>query len=575
MYIERVPNRNSPPCILLRESYRCGRRTLHRTLANLTHWPPHLVAGFAALLHGATVVDDLKDCFDVVRSLPHGHVAAVLGSLRHVELPQVIAAKCSRQRDLVVAMVAARIFAPASKLATARNLNTLTAACSLGLELGVPEVNEDEFYGARDWLLQRQDAIEQKLAARHLADGTLVLCDVSGSYYTGTHCPLAKFGHNRDRKEGFPQIVYGLLCNAAGCPVAVEVFPGNTADPNTLGSQIRKLRDRFALARVVLVGDRGLLTAARIDQELRAVAGLDWITALRAPAIRQLATQGLVQPSLFDQCDLVEISSPDYPGERLVVCRNPLLAAERARKRDELLTATAQALEKIAAATRRAKRPLRGQDRIGVRVGKVLDRHQMGKHFVLAITDRAFSYQRDQAKITAEAALDGLYVIRTAVPATTLAAPDAVRAYKDLAQVERAFRCLKTVDLKVRPIGHRLPGRVRAHVFLCMLAYYVEWHMRQRLAPMLFDDDDKQTAAALRGSVVAPAEPSPRARRKAATKTTDDGAPVHSFHTLLADLATIVKDEMAPRLADAPAFWKTTLPTPLQGRALDLLQVRL
>lgn len=575
MYIEAVPNRNSPPCILMRESYRNRGKVCHRTIANLTKWPPELVEGLRALLKGGTVVEDCEGGFDITRSLPHGHVAAVLGSIRKVRLDYVIASKPSRERDLVVAMIASRIFSPASKLATARNINAVTAASSLGLELGLADVDEDEFYGAMDWLLKRQDAIERKLAKRHLVDGTMILYDVSSSYYTGTHCALARFGHSRDRKKGFPQIVYGLLCNAEGCPVAIEVFAGNTADPTTLRNQIQKVRGRFGLERVVLVGDRGMITTARIDEELRDVDGLDWITALRAPAIRKLAEEKLLQPSLFDDRDLLEISSPDYPNERLVVCRNPFLAEERARKRVELLAATEQKLDEIVAAARRAKRPLKGMDKIGIRVGKILDRHKMGKHFNLTITSRRFSYTRDEEKIAAEAALDGLYVIRTSVAAEKMTAEGAVRAYKSLAQVERAFRCLKTIDLQIRPIRHRLSKRVRAHAFMCMLAYYVEWHMRQHLAPILFDDDDKETAEALRESVVAPAEPSPKAQRKAATKSTDDGEPVHSFATLLKDLATIGKNRITPRLPGAPSFWKTTLPTRTQARALELLGIRM
>ena len=424
-----------------------------------------------------------------------------------------------------------------------------------------------------DWLLPRQAAIEKKLANKHLQDGALVLYDVTSSYFEGTTCPLAKRGHCRDRKKGKLQIVYGLLCTAQGCPVGVEVFEGNTADPKTLAKQIEKLRKRFGLTRLILVGDRGMLTSARIEEELRPIDGLDWITALRAPAIRKLAEEGCVTRSLFDQRDLAEITSPDFPGERLVACYNPLLAEERTRKRKELLAATEKELEKVVAATQRARRPLRGVDKIALRAGKALGRYKVGKHFLVAITEDAFTYQRDTEKIQAEAALDGIYVVRTSVEAETLGTDETVRAYKGLAVAERAFRSLKTVDLKVRPIHHRLADRVKAHVFLCMLAYYVEWHMRESLAPILFDDDDKPAAEAARRSMVAPAQRSAKAKRKALTKRTEDDLPVHSFQTLLRDLATLAKNRV--RFGQDPGVTTTTLtePTAVQQRALDLLRI--
>ncbi len=511
---------------------------------------------------------------DILRSLPHGHVAAVLGTLRKIGLEQMLGSRPCRERTLVVAMIVARLLQPCSKLATARALCQETATCSLVWELGLdaldPPLDERALYATLDWLLDRQARIETKLAQRHLHDGTLLLYDVSGSYYTGRHCPLAKFGHPRDGKKGFPQIVYGLLCNAEGCPVAIEVFEGNTADPNTLQTQIDKVRKRFGIQRVVMVGDRGLLTSRRIDQSLRGVAGLDWITALRADSIKKLASQGIIQTSLFDERDLAEVVSPDYPGERLVVCRNPLLAEERRRKREELLQATEKKLEEIAAATRREKRAFRGKARIALRVGKVLNHYKVGKHFVLEIAEDAFSYRRDQEKIAAEAALDGLYVIRTSVSEESLGSDNAVRAYKDLAKVERAFRSMKTIDLKVRPIFHWLADRVRAHVFLCMLSYYVEWHLRQALAPLLFDDHDRASAEALRASIVAPAERSPAAKEKERTKHTADGLPVHSLRSLLADLATLTKNLV--RLRDAEgAFHQLTEATPLQRQIFALL----
>jgi len=578
MYIATVPNRSSPPAILLRESYREGKKVRSRTLANLTHWPAEKIAAFRRVLADEPVIPASgggageSGAFEIQRSLPHGHVAAVLGTLRRLGLAAIVASKRSLERDLAVAMIVARVIDPRSKLATARGLGSETAFTSLGEALGVSVATEDDLYASMDWLLPRQGAIEKALAGRHLAERTLVLYDVTSTYYEGRTCPLAKFGHSREGKKDKRQIVFGLLCNADGCPVAVEVFAGNTADPKTLGRQIEKIQKRFGLQRVVLVGDRGMLTEARIEQELRP-NGLDWITALRAPAIRLLAEAGVVQRSLFDERDLAEITSPAYPGERLVACRNPLLADERARKRTELLKATEKELDKIVAATGRAKNRLRGKDRIGVRVGKVLNRFKMAKHFGIEITDDSFRYKRDTAGIEAEAALDGIYIVRTSLPAEVLNADRTVRAYKGLAVAERAFRSLKTVDLKVRPIYHRLADRVRAHVLLCMLAYYVEWHMRQALAPILFDDDDKAAGEARRASVVAKAERSERAEEKAATKQTADGQPVHSFRTLLADLATLAKNRVRFQGSDAATITVYTQPTPAQKRALDLLQV--
>lgn len=575
MYIEHVPNRNSPPAILLRESFREGNTVRKRTLANLSQWPPELVEGFQTLLRGGTAVEQLHDAFDIVRSRPHGHVAAVLGTLRHLGLERLMDPDSSLQRNLVVAMIVARLLEPQSKLATARGLNAETLAHTLGEELGLQAATADDLYNAMDWLLERQGRIEKQLAARHLADGSLVLCDVTSTYFEGRACPLAHLGHSRDDKRGTLQIVFGLLCNREGCPVAVEVFDGNTADPRTLAPQIDKLRQRFGLSRVVLVGDRGLLTEARIRDELQPVAGLDWVTALRSSAIQQLVSTGALQLSLFDQRALAQMTSPDYPGERLVVCKNPLLAAERARKREDLLQATERGLDKIVTATQRPKRRLQGQAQIGLRVGRVLQRFKVAKHFLVTITDDGFTYRRDVNRIAQEAALDGVYVIRTSVAETDLATEETVRAYKALSGVERAFRSYKTVDLRVRPIYHYLADRVRAHVLLCMLAYYVEWHMRQALAPMLFDDDNKAAAEAQRASVVAPAQPSTKARRKASRQRTDAGEPVHSFQTLLADLATIVKNCIEPKIAGAQPFDQVTRPTPLQQKVLELLRVRL
>ncbi|HEY9821470.1 MAG TPA: IS1634 family transposase [Candidatus Sericytochromatia bacterium] len=574
MHIERVPNRNSPPAVLLRQSYREGGKVRKRTLANLSKLPDETVEGLRILLKGGTAINKLEDAFEIIRSRPHGHVAAVLGTLLKLQLEQLIAVAPSRERDLVIAMIVARVMEPSSKLATARGLSPQTCTSTLGELLGVANASEDDLYEAMDWLLERQADIETSLAQRHLEDGTLVLYEVSSTYFEGETCPLAQYGYSRDRKKGKLQIVFGLLCNAQGCPIAVEVFEGNTADPMTLAVQVEKVRCRFGLKRVVFVGDRGLITDARINEDLKTIEGLDWITALRAPQIRQLVEQEYLQLSLFDQQDLAEIQSPDYPGERLIACRNPLLAAERARKREELLQATSQELDKVVAATKRDKRPLKGAAQIGLRVGKILNRFHMAKHFQLEITDNSFNYELIRENIAAEAALDGLYVIRTSVSDELFDSQETVRAYKSLSQVERAFRSYKTVDLKVRPICHRLPGRVRAHIFLCMLAYYVEWHMRSSLAPMLFDDEDKALAEALRDSVVAPAIGSVIAQSKRQKKRTEDDLPVHSFQTLLKDLATIVKNRVQPKLPGARVtFDKITCPTPLQQKAFALLGV--
>ena len=574
MYIETVPNRNSPPAILLREGWRENGKVRKRTLANLSKWPREKIETLRRLLKDEPLVGR-ADAFDIVRSLPHGHVAAVLGTMRKLGLDRLIDPAPSPERARVLAMVAARILDPGSKLATARGLTEATARDSLAETLGLGPLDEDDLYAAMDWLLERQDRIERGLAKRHLAQGTLVLYDLTSVWMEGRTCPLAKRGHSRDGKRGKLQIEFGLLCARNGCPVSVEVFAGNTADPSTVGAQVGKLRQRFGLSRVVLVGDRGMLTEARIREEVKP-AGLDWVSALRGPAIRALVDSGAVQLSLFDERDLVEVTSDAYPGERLMVCRNPLLAEERARKRAALLDATEAVLAPIAAATRRTKRRLRGESKIGVRVGRVIGRYKMAKHFAWSIDNKGvFSYRRIPSSIAAEAALDGLYVVRTSVPETALDARGTVRAYKRLSTVERAFRSLKTVDLKVRPVFHRSAERVRAHVLLCMLAYYVEWHMRERLAPMLFDDEDRDSAEAARASIVAPAQVSESAQAKARTKRTAEGDPVHSFRNLLAHLATVTRNTVAPRLPGAEPFEVITRPTPLQHKAFQLLGVAL
>jgi hypothetical protein len=572
MYVAVVPNRSSRPAILLRESYRDGAKVKNRTLANLSDWTAERIATLRAALRGDKLVA-AGEGLEIARALPHGHVAAALGAARRIGLDQLLPDGPERRRALAVALIVARLIDPAAKLATARALDETTAIHSLGVTLGLGAVNFKEVYAALDWLGMAQPSIETALARRHLSDGTLVLYDVSSSYVEGRCCELARFGHSRDRRDNKMQIVFGLLCSAAGCPIAIEVFEGNTGDPSTLGNQIAKLQQRFGLKRVVMVGDRGMITQARIDDELKP-AGLDWITALRAPSIQQLAAEGgPLQLSLFDERDLAEIASPEFPGERLVVCKNPTLAEERKRKRDELLDATEQDLKDIQARIVRKRQPLRGADKIGLAVGALLGRRKVAKHFRITITDDALSFTRDHAAIATEAALDGFYVLRTSVPADVLDTADTVRAYKSLAGVERAFRSLKTVDLDIRPIFHWVSPRVRAHVFLCMLAYHLEWHMRQALAPILFDDHDRAAGEALRPSPVAKARPSPAAKRKAKTKRTDDGLPVHSFRTLLADLGTLTRNTV--RWANAPAMTLLASPTQIQQRAFDLLGVKL
>jgi transposase len=577
MYVAKVPNRKSPPAILLRESYRQGGKVKSRTLANLTHLPSQQIEALRSALAGSAAAPaaPLPDAFRISRSLPHGHVAAVLGCLRNLELDSILDPAPGRQRDLVIAMIVARIIEPASKLATARGLHCDTLHHSLGEMLHLDSADETELYQAMDWLLPQQSRIEQALAKRHLSQGGLVLYDLTSTYFEGRHCPLAKLGHSRDDKSGKLQIVFGLLTNASGCPVAVEVFAGNTSDPKTVAAQVNKLRQQFGLSDVVLIGDRGMITSARIREDLPASHGIQWISALRATQIQKLAAGGQLQMSLFDQTDLVEIAHPDFPGERLIVCFNPLLAEERARKRPELLAATEKQLEKIAAATKRGKRPLRGKQNIGLRAGRILNRYKMGKHFQLRIEEDSFHYQRKTANIEREENLDGIYVIRTSVKNEVLSSQQVVASYKSLSGVERAFRSLKTVDLQVRPIHHRLPERVRAHILLCMLAYYVEWHMRQLLAPILFDDDDRAQAQAARASIVAPAQRSASAKLKALTKETADGLKVHSFQTLMGDLATIVKNRIQPTDKNFVVFDMLTLPTAIQQRALDLLGVTL
>ncbi|MDG0835166.1 IS1634 family transposase, partial [Pelomonas saccharophila] len=542
-----------------------------RTLANLSCLPTEVIEGLKLLLRGGVAVPSAEAVFSVERSLPHGHVAAVLGCARGAGAPGWFASAPKELQPLLMALLVARVIAPASKLATHRLLHDDTANSSLGRVLGVGQCRAEELYAALDWLHDAQPMIERRLARQHLLGSTLVLYDLTSTWLTGRCCELAARGHSRDGKRDDPQIVFGLICTGQGCPIAVEVFPGNTADPATVAAQVAKLRERFGIQHIVWAGDRGMLTSARIEQVLKP-QGMDWVSSLRSPQIAQLAAEhGPLQPSLFDERNLLELTSEHFPGERLVVCRNPLLAEERARKRGELLAATEADLAKIAAATRRERQPLRGEQAIALRVGRVIERFHMAKHIELSITDDTLTWQRRNDAIAQEAALDGLYVIRTSVSAQQLDAAAAVAAYKSLSHVERAFRSIKTVDLHVRPVFHYNAQRVRAHVFLCMLAYYVEWHMRARLKPMLFDDEHLDEASASRASPVLKAVRSEQAKAKDASKTAEDGLPLHSFRTLLQDLGTLAYNVTHTTLNPEAQIVLTTRPTPLQAKAFELL----
>ncbi len=570
MYVDVVPNRNSPPAVLLRESYREGKRVRKRTLANLSALPEEAIEAVRRTLKGEVLVP-AEAHFEILRARPHGHVAAVVGTMRKLGVPELLSSRSHRKRQLVLAMIAARVIEPCSKLAMARALDRETLASSLGEALGVEGADADDLYDALDWLGRGQGRIEKKLGRRHLEEGQLILWDVSPVPFESRTCELAAYGRSRGGKKSTLQLLFGLLTTPEGLPVAVEVFPGNTGDPSTVASALDRLTERFALRRVVMVGDRGMLTQARITDELQP-RGVDWITSLRAPTIRKLVRDGPLQLSLFDQQDLAEITSPDFPGERLIACRNPLLAQDRARKRKELLAATERELQQVVRSTRREKRPLRGQDKIGIRVGKVLGTSKVAKHFTYEITEEGFTFERDTDAIAAEAALDGIYVIRTSVSDEALGAEEVVRAYKRLSEVERAFRICKDFALAVEPIYHRREDRVRAHVFLCMLALYVRQHMEQALAPILFTDHDKPGAEARPTSIVAPARRSEAAELKIRRKRTSDGLPVHSFRSLLQDLATLTKNTV--RVGETPVrFEQYARPTQLQARAFQLLDL--
>lgn len=579
MYIARIPNRNSRPTVLIRQDTREGKKIIKRNLANITHLPPDVIEQIEIIIRGGTAVQSAEyvfgEVFEQSRSWNHGHVAAVLGTLRKLGVDKLIDRRNSRKRALCVAMITARIINPRSKLATATGLCSQSHSDSLGEVLGLGEVSEDDLYEAMDWLLERQGRIEKKLSSRHLKDGSVVLCDVTSSYMEGKRCPLGARGYSRDRKKGKLQIVYGLLCDAEGVPVAVEVFPGNTSDPKTLGSQIKKLTERFGLSNVIVVGDRGLLTSARITEEIEPL-GFDWITALKYKTIRSLLVKRGFQFSLFDNRGIAEITSDEYPGERLVVCRNPLMADRRGTKRQELLLATEAEIEKVVSATRRKSRRLVGKDDIGVALGKVINKYKVGKHFEYEIEDDGLTYRRNEGSIAREAAFDGIYLIRTSVSSEVFESERVVETYKRLSGVEQAFRSFKQVDLKVRPIYHYSEDRVRAHVFLCMLAYYVEFYMRKKLAAVLFVEDDP--SGVRRESVVSEVKPSESAKRKARSKRTPDGYRVQSFRGLLGNLGNISRSVMVPKgnkTKGVEPFHIITEPTPLQSRAFELLGVKL
>jgi len=568
MYVETVPNRNSPPAILLREAWREGKKIRKRTLANLSDWPETRIENLRRVLRDEPLISR-RDHLKIELTLPHGHVEAILGSIRKLGLDVMIASKPCRERDLVVAMIAERLIHPCSKLATTREWHCST----LAEELSVQEANEDDLYDAMDWLLARKQRIEKKLAKRHLSEGSVVLYDVSSSYYWGRTCPLARFGHDRDGKKGLPIIVYGVLTDGDGRPIAIEIYPGNTGDPTTVADQVGKLRKQFGLVRVVIVGDRGMLVQPQLEQ-IKKHPEMGWITALTSVAIRSLVEKGALQLSLFDEKNLAEISSIDYPGERLMACYNPLLDEERGRKRGELLEATDKGLAKISKEVARRKKKLLTESEIAFKVGKVLGRYKMGKHYTYRIGNGTFQWARNEESIKQEAKLDGIYVVRTSESKERLSAEDAVRSYKSLSHVERTFRCLKGIfDVLVRPIRHRTRDRVPAHFFLCMLAYYVEWHMRRALAPILFEDEELPKERKRRDPIL-PAKPSESVKQKKSTHQTEDGLPVHSFETLMAALATrcrvtyrLKSEEVSLTFNELPDL------TPIQARAYELLDL--
>ncbi|BCU12962.1 transposase [Microcystis aeruginosa] len=574
MYIEKVPNRNSPPAVLLRESYREGEQVKKRTLANLSKLPDDIIDNLKLALKGATLsmTEGIPNHFEVIRSLPHGHVMAILETIKKLGLDKIISEKSSRIRNLVVAMIVARIINPKSKLATARGFNSETCSQSLGQLLDLEKADEDELYNALDWLLEKQEKIEKHLALKHLESGTLVLYDVTSTYLEGNGCELGKYGDNRDKKKGKTQIVFGLLCSAKGCPIAVEVFEGNTSDGATLSGQIEKVRKGWGIENVVWVSDRGIFTNSKIKELVKPIEGLDYITGLTKPQIRKLAEVEVIQLGLFEQVNLVEFESEDYPDERLIACRNPFIAQKNQLQREALLEAVEKELDLIVQATQREKRALKGQDKIALRVGKVLNQFKVNKYYNLEITEEGFSYQRKRELIAQETALDGVYVLRTSLESTLMDAATTVKAYKSLSQVEEAFRCYKSIDLKVRPIYHYKGDRVKAHIFLCMLAYYVEWHLKQSLAPLLFEDEEIDDSSLN----VIKASRSESVQSKERKKRNQENFPVHSFRTLLEDLGTICLNTVECTIREGSyRFSKITRPTQLQQKALDLLGVSL
>jgi transposase len=564
MHIDGVPNRSSRPTYLLRESYREGKKVRKRTLANLSTLSDEQINAIRAVLSGRTV-HPVEELWRATQSRSHGAVQAVRVAMQKLGFESLISSRPSPERDAVCAMVAARILSPHTKLATTRWWHTTT----LAEEYGVVDTDETDLYAAMDWLLERQAVIQKKLAARHLAEGALALYDLSSSYFEGRCCALAKIGYSRDGKRNTPQVNYGLLTTRAGCPVAISVYEGNTADASTLMPQVTQLREQFGLERLVLVGDRGMISHKAIEG-LRSLDGLAWITALKSSQIRALVHGGELQLGLFDERNLFEFSHPDFPGERLMACRNIDLGKLRGHKREALLLATEKELDKIRA--RVESGAIAGRDKIGVKVGRVVNKYTVAKHFALTIEEANFAFQRLESQIAAEAALDGLYVIRTSVPTKQMSSAEAVRSYKALAEVERAFRSMKTIDLHVRPIHHRLEGRVRTHIFLCMLAYYVEWHMREAWRELMFADEDLERKK--HRDPVAAAERSEAALKKVASRRLKDGSPVHSFRTLLDELSTLVRNTCETRVGpkSGSTFQMTTMPNPAQARALQLLQ---
>jgi transposase len=574
MYIERVPNRNSPVAVLLRESYREGDQVKKRTLANLSKLPDDVIDNMKLVLKGAkvSITEAIPDNFEVIRSLPHGHVMVILETMKKLGLDKIIGDQPSRIRNLVVAMIIARIINPKSKLATARGFNYQTCSNSLGEILNLEKANENELYDALDWLLNKQERIETKLASKHLDNGALVLYDVTSTYLEGKGCELGKYGYNRDKKKGKTQIVFGLLCDLNGCPIAVEVFSGNTADSSTLQGQIEKVRKRFGIKNVVWVTDRGILTNSKINELVKPVEGLDYISGLTKVNIRKLAEVEAIQLGLFDELNLVEFESEDYPDERLIACRNPLIAQKNQRQREELLQIAEEQFDLIVTATKREKRTLKGADKIALRVSKVLNKYKINKYYDLEITDSGFMYERKQELINREIALDGVYILRTSVDKAVMNEVEVVKAYKSLSNVEEAFRCYKSIDLKVRPIYHYKGDRVKAHIFLCMLAYYVEWHLKQQLAPLLFEDEDIDDNY----EDVIKARRSDTAVSKDRKKRNQENLPVHSFRTLIEDLGTICLNTVECNIESGKyIFSKITRPTELQQKALDLLGIPL